>query len=439
MPDLKLGSAAAFERPPARPAPDRARKPSYPAPRPAPTDLDETAGRADFIAAARRAARTAQTDPSVLAIKAEDAPRAPGEVRAGLMARSRDYVASHKKPVLLSIAALFVILGTIAVMGSLKDEAGGPQLAARVPARSAVVGGGGAAPRARAPGTSPAWDPRAASSGPLTADLTPSALPRAPAPTGPALAGSDPITTGSIPHLPSFAAQAVASAGPSAPTGALRQMAQDGDAAAQYEVASRYAEGRQLAKDFKLAADWFDRAAQQGLAPAQYKLAALYEKGLGVPQDKVKAKYWYIKAADAGNPRAMHNLAVMVADGDGKPDYASAVIWFRKAAEYGVHDSQYNLAILLARGLGAPQSLVQSYQWFAVAAQENDADAATKRDQVGAKLQPSDLAVAKTLASTFHPKTANVAAVQVDPPSGGWDGASASSSLKSTGAKLSSL
>ncbi len=434
LPDL--GAAAAFERPlaPARAAPARPRPPSYTAPRQAPTDLDETAGRADFIAAARRAARTAQTDPSVLAIKAEDAPRAPGEVRASLMARSRDYVASHKKPVLLSIAALFVILGTIAVMGSLKDAAGGPQLAARVPAaRPAVVAAAQSRPE---PARS---EPSRPVVGTLAADLTPSALPRAPSPTGPALAGSDPITTASIPRLPSFAAQAVAAAGPSVPSGALKQMADEGDAAAQYEVASRYAEGRQLAKDFKLAADWYDKAAQQGSAPAQYKLAALYEKGLGVPKDKNKAKYWYIKAADAGNPRAMHNLAVMVADGDGKPDYASAVIWFRKAAEYGVHDSQYNLAILLARGLGAPQSLVQSYQWFAVAAQENDADAATKRDQVGAKLSPSDLAVAKTLASTFHPKTANVAAVQVDPPSGGWDGASASSSLKSTRARLSSL
>ena len=226
---------------------------------------------------------------------------------------------------------------------------------------------------------------------------------------------------------------------PVAPTGALRQMAEGGNAAAQYEVASRYAEGRQMIKDFKLAADWYEKAAQQGLTPAAYKLAALYEKGLGVPRDKAKAKFWYIKAADAGHPRAMHNLAVLVADGDGKPDYASAVIWFRKAAEYGIHDSQYNLAILLARGLGTQQSLVQSYEWFAIAAQQNDTDAATKRDEVAAKMSATDLAVAKTLASTFRPKTADVSVTDVAAPFGGGDGASSPSSVKSVRPKLSSL
>ena len=432
LPDLVLEAPDALDEPlQGVKGFDRTRAPSFTASRPAATDLDETAGRADFIAAARRAARTAQSDPSVLAMTRPDAPMAARDVRAGLMAKTRDYVASHKKPVLLSIAALFVILGTIAVMGSLNPTDGNSQLAA-VKAPSPPAKMAEATPRRAEPalGTSQA----------TLADLTPSALPKAPVPPSGAVPGSDPITTGSIAaRIPSFAAQSVAPVGAAAPSGALKQMAEEGNAAAQYEVASRYAEGRDLIKDFKLAADWYEKAAQQGLAPAQYKLAALYEKGLGVPRDKTKAKFWYIKAADAGNPRAMHNLAVLVADGDGKPDYTSAVIWFRKAAEYGIHDSQYNLAILLARGLGTPQSLVQSYQWFAIAAQQNDTDAATKRDEVAAKMTASDLAVAKTLASTFRVKTADVAAIDVTAPSGGWDGASSPSYVKSTRPKLSSL
>lgn len=431
LPDLILDAPSALDEPlTGVKAFERPRTPSFAPSRAAPTDLDETAGRADFIAAARRAARTAQSDPSVLAMTRPDAPMAARDVRAGLMAKTRDYVASHKKPVLLSIAALFVILGTLAVMGSLKPMDGSNELAAAKAPPPAKLAD--AAPRR--------VEPSLGASQATLADLTPSALPKALAPPNGAVPGSDPITTGSIAtRIPSFAAQSVASAAAVAPSGALKHMAEEGNAAAQYEVASRYAEGRDLIKDFKLAADWYEKAAQQGLAPAQYKLAALYEKGLGVPRDKTKAKFWYIKAADAGNPRAMHNLAVLVADGDGKPDYASAVIWFRKAAEYGIHDSQYNLAILLARGLGTPQSLIQSYQWFAVAAEHNDADAATKRDEVAAKMNASDLAVAKTLASTFKAKTADVAAVDVTPPSGGWDGASSPSYVKSTRPKLSSL
>jgi localization factor PodJL len=217
------------------------------------------------------------------------------------------------------------------------------------------------------------------------------------------------------------------------------RMAEDGNAAAQYEIASRYAEGRGLPKDLATSAAWYEKAARRNLAPAQYKLASLYEKGVGVARDSAKARYWYTKAAEAGNPRAMHNLAVMIADGDGKPDYAGAIVWFRKAAEYGVHDSQYNLGILLARGLGAPQSLVQSYEWFAIAAERNDADAATKRDEVGAKMSAGDIAVAKALAAAFHPKASDVEASEVEAPAGGWDGASSPSFVKSARPKLSSL
>ena len=173
--------------------------------------------------------------------------------------------------------------------------------------------------------------------------------------------------------------------------------------------------------------------------PAQYRLASLYEKGLGVAQDKIKAKSLYLKAAEAGNPRAMHNLAVLLADGNGKPDYEGAATWFRKAAQYGVHDSQYNLAILLARGLGVQQSLVQSYQWFAVAADQHDVDAAAKRDEVANKLSASDLSVAKALAASFHARVADVAVMEVHPPAGGWDGASMASPLNSARAKVSSL
>jgi localization factor PodJL len=269
-------------------------------------------------------------------------------------------------------------------------------------------------------------------------DLTPNALPKAPPPPGAALAGSDTTPTGSLVSIPSFAAMKPARSAAES-TVVLKQWADSGNAAAEYEMASRYAEGRLVTKDFALAANLFEKAARQGLVPAQYKLASLYEKGIGVPRDSAKARAWYVKAAEAGNPRAMHNLAVMIADGDGKPDYAGAVEWFRKAAEYGVHDSQYNLAILYARGLGVKQSLIQSYQWFAIAAEQSDVDAAKKRDEVAAKLSPDDLAIAKALAAAFHPKTADVAATEVEAPAGGWDSITPPTPLKSERPKLSSL
>jgi len=202
---------------------------------------------------------------------------------------------------------------------------------------------------------------------------------------------------------------------------ALATLAANGDAVAQFELASRYTEGRDIARDSKLAVLWFEKAAQQGLAPAQYRLGTLYEKGLGVERNAAIARDWYQRAADAGNVRAMHNLAVMLAEGgDGKSDYATAAVWFRKAADLGVRDSQYNLAILYARGLGVETSLVQSYFWFSAAAAQGDVDAAKKRDEVAARLGARDLETAKALAAGFQAKTPAPAANDVATPPGGW-------------------
>ena len=131
---------------------------------------------------------------------------------------------------------------------------------------------------------------------------------------------------------------------------------------------------------------------------------------------------WYRRAAEKGNAKAMHNLAVLIAEGaDGKPDYTAAADLFRKAAEYGVRDSQFNLAILLGRGLGLEQDLAQSFTWFAVAATQGDADAAKKRDEVGAKLTAVDLAAARSAAQKWKASTPDPVANEVAAPADGWD------------------
>src|SRR5262249_33472450 len=117
-----------------------------------------------------------------------------------------------------------------------------------------------------------------------------------------------------IAHKPPQPAPAdlVALIPPSAPQ-TLRDLAASGDAAAQYELANRLFEGRNVPRDMHAASQWFERAALQDFAPAQYRIGACYEKGNGVERDLALAKAWYEKAALAGNIRAMHNLAVLLA------------------------------------------------------------------------------------------------------------------------------
>ncbi len=186
---------------------------------------------------------------------------------------------------------------------------------------------------------------------------------------------------------------------------ALQAAVAEGNPAAWYEVGVRYAEGRGVEADMAEAAEWFAASAEAGYVPAQYRTALSYEKAMGVERDAQNALAWYTKAADAGNASAMHNLGVLFAQGAvGAPDNQQARKWFMDAAEYGVRDSQFNLGILNARGVGAPQDLVQSYKWFALAAKNGDTDAGEKRDEVAQALRPEQLERARGTVELWKPK-----------------------------------
>ena len=192
-------------------------------------------------------------------------------------------------------------------------------------------------------------------------------------------------------------------------TTSLGQAAASGSAAAQFEVASRFAEGRGLAQSHGQAFAWYQRAAMRGFAPAQFRLATLLERGAGADVDVERAKVWYRRAAEQGHVNAMHNLAVLTArrDGDG-PDYATAAAWFREAAERGLTDSQYNLALLCELGLGTQRSLPEAYKWLALAAHGGDKEAAVRLQQIKPRLAPGVLAAVEQQVAGWRPRTAPI-------------------------------
>lgn len=396
-------------------------------------------GPMDFIAAARRAAQQAAADADAAdkALHANRAAQQEEQLEEDAVAyddqdrasRLGAAIQERKRPLLLGLGALILMLGAyqIARTGSDHTE--------NAPERTAPAGK--EAPAAPAPSVAPPAAGASKSSGPATPPriITPRA-------------DSAPVD-----HLPVGSISAAPAAAPALDASTIiKARAELGDPGAQYEYGVRLLEGRGYARDPKLAAQWFEKAAAQGLAPAQYRLGSMYEKGVGLERDFARARQLYRTAADAGNARAMHNLAVLYAEGgeEGRPDYPAAAEWFGKAAEYGLRDSQYNLAILYARGLGVGQNLVQSYVWFAAAAAQGDADAAKKRDDVGARLDSKDLASAEARASSFRAKTPLPAANDVEPPTGGWENAAPganvpsplpvpNSGAKATKPKISSL
>ena len=61
---------------------------------------------------------------------------------------------------------------------------------------------------------------------------------------------------------------------------------------------------KNIEKDDKLAAQWFEKAATQELMEAELIMAALYDSGVGVSLSVSTADKWYKKAADHGSGTA---------------------------------------------------------------------------------------------------------------------------------------
>ena len=445
------------------------------------------AGKADFIAAARRAAQAAgQQDPKSRLTRVDSL----NTNGAGPSLHTK--VMTRVKSLFLAASVVAIFIGSIQFAGNVLEfgffdsndarlaKSSDPDAADTDTTASANKEQTSTALVQEQPEpSSPASDPPAITSAdaaalaklftpPALLGLTPAAPPPAgappldlsptgqaapalaPAPDAPPLATAGPKNdvTGSIsrqPPEPKPSRQLAPAVPPASadrlPAGIgsarLRNAALGGDTGAAYEVAMRFAEGRGVPANLEEAARWFERAANKGLTPAQFRFASMLEKGQGVKKDLTAAQKLYVAAADKGHAKSMHNLAVLYAEGfEGKPDYVSAAQWFRKAAEHGVADSQYNLGVLTARGLGTERNLAESYKWFALAAAQNDRDAGRKRDEVAAHLDARTLATAQLAVKNFVIEGQPPEAIAVPEPAGGWDRATPPSSEKPKAAAI---
>lgn len=410
--------------------------------------IDADADRADYIAAARRAAQAA-------AMEMEHAPKT--MPMASLDAKQKaSALARYRRPILMAVGAILLAAMALPLVNTLtrgeksppttnaapaiKESSMAPASADKVKAKETQTASAAAdTPRPTAPAAKavaaepvaatlverdPLTDGAPQTLAPAGQDTTAQGKGFAPAaPANPVAASTDVASGTVVPEtttLPEQRNQAAATeivvpAEITPPSLALA--AKQGDPLAFFEIGARYTDGRGVAGDFAEAAKWYRLAADKGFAPAQYRLANLLEKGTGVPRDIAAAKALYEKAADAGNASAMHNLAVLYASGsDGAQDYAKAAEWFGKAAELGVSDSQFNLAILYARGNGVPQDLEASYKWFALVAKEGDKDAAQKRDEVANAMKPDQLERARAQVDLWKAKPLDVDANSANTP-----------------------
>jgi TPR repeat protein len=152
---------------------------------------------------------------------------------------------------------------------------------------------------------------------------------------------------------------------------ALRQLAERGEAKAQFELGLRLLGGEGLPKDEQQAAEWLQKAAAQHLPGAMNALGTLHEEGVGVPKDQKKALEWFTKGANAGDPMAQLNLAESYDKGNGvEKSPAEALKWLKKAANQNLPQAQMAYAWRLEHGQGSEKNTREAAEWYLKAAEQ---------------------------------------------------------------------
>jgi hypothetical protein len=163
-------------------------------------------------------------------------------------------------------------------------------------------------------------------------------------------------------------------------------------------------------KDYVKALKEWRPLAEQGVAAAQYQLGILYAEGKGVAASDLIAFAWFQRAADQGVAAAQYNLGVSFAEGLGtRQDLGSAAKWFRRAADQGMPYAQLNLGLLYSTGRGVPKDNVEAVKWlelaiFALPPGGARSDAARALTDAAATLTDEELLKARGLQRDFKAK-----------------------------------
>ncbi|HWT28122.1 MAG TPA: tetratricopeptide repeat protein [Methylophilaceae bacterium] len=130
------------------------------------------------------------------------------------------------------------------------------------------------------------------------------------------------------------------------------------------------------AHDFKTASTIYHELADQGDAKAQYNLGLMYSRGDGVKQNYNEALKWYRLSAEQGFAEAQYNAGIILLRPEWvKPDYAESIKWYTKAAEQGHLRSQVALGVAYLRGEVVRYDPEAAQKWFTTAAEQGDKEA----------------------------------------------------------------
>jgi len=155
--------------------------------------------------------------------------------------------------------------------------------------------------------------------------------------------------------------------------GKRRELAEKGDANAQYSLGWDLLHGYGGPKDERQGVEWLEKAYAQGKTEAATRLGNAYLRGEGVKKDFDKAVEFFTVGASRGEAKALCNLGFCFQWAKGVPkDMNRAIHYYQKAVEKGDDLSNYFLGLLYHYGTGVPQDYSKALNYYLQAASHSE-------------------------------------------------------------------
>ena len=153
----------------------------------------------------------------------------------------------------------------------------------------------------------------------------------------------------------------------------FKQLANNGNANAQYNLAMMYYKGEGTQKNKILAFIWFNTASKEGNKLAQNKLGTMYANGEVVgTKDKLKATKEYLKSALQNYDIAQLNLGIQYNSNIKEESLKRAFFWYTQAANNGNLAAINNLGNMYYAGQSVKKDLKKAYELYFKAANKGD-------------------------------------------------------------------
>ncbi len=148
--------------------------------------------------------------------------------------------------------------------------------------------------------------------------------------------------------------------------------AKEGNALAQYNLATLYFFAQGMEKNTPEAIAWYEKSAAQNFPKALYALGQIYLSGDGVPTEKEKGKNFHVAGAELGYPPSQFALALtyIIESSDLELNFIEGLKWMRLAADGGYSEAQYYLGAIYNLGEKVPQDMDKARHWYQKSAKQ---------------------------------------------------------------------